>query len=252
MEYRNGRFESFDIMGFHVDDGITAHTDDEPGDKRADRCIAELSTVLPIEDKGIPHSFLGMIIKYTHGECSAYQPYLIEKVTKLMGVQGCKPVHTPIRIGFDVPRNEGPPHSGFTNVSYATIVGMINYLACCTRPDLTNAVRLAASHNSNPSKKAWILLQDIVKYIWTTRDWVITFKKEAPFHLPGLNPDLNIGQPYFTTFSDSDHGSNANDCVSVSGFVSFIGGSPLNWSSKKQKGAVTLSSMEAEVIAAML
>jgi hypothetical protein len=52
-------------------------------------------------------------------------------------------------------------------------------------------------------------------------------------------------------FSDSDWAKDP-DRKSISGYISFFLGSPINWSCKKQKSVVALSSMESEVIAANL
>ena len=52
-------------------------------------------------------------------------------------------------------------------------------------------------------------------------------------------------------FADADWAKD-NDRVSVSGYISYFQGCPISWGSKKQKGTVALSSMEAETVSACL
>ena len=47
------------------------------------------------------------------------------------------------------------------------------------------------------------------------------------------------------TFSDADWGGNIDDHTSTSAYISFLGGCPISWSSRKQK-TVARSSTEAE------
>ena len=53
---------------------------------------------------------------------------------------------------------------------------------------------------------------------------------------------------HLTAFVDSDWANDPEDYISVTGFVVYLGTSPVSWTAKKQK-LVTLSSTEAEFIA---
>jgi len=248
FDYEGDILKTIDVLNAYVDDGLSGFSDDS-NDGRADRCVDEIGTVLPIENQGIPRSFLGMSLTFRENICHAYQPYLIDQIVNLMGCKDAKPTLTPLKFNFDIPVNTGPAHPGFTNVPYNRIIGMMNFLSSCTRPDITNAVRTLASHTLNPSKRAWIQLQNTAQYLNTTRNWGICFGLLSPFEFPGIDQNHPTDQNAFTTFADSDHAKDETDRVSVSGFVSLFCGSPINWGSKKQTGTVALSSMEAEVIA---
>src|ERR1700742_5318628 len=138
-----------------------------------------------------------MALCFKEGLAYASQPHLINQIADLMNCRDCKPTLTPLRIDYEIGKNEGSPHPGFTNISYATVLGKANYLACLTRPEITNAIRVLGSHMANPSKRAWIQLLNLCKYLWTTRHWVLTIGLPSPFILPGLNPDVRIDQPFF-------------------------------------------------------
>lgn len=72
-----------------------------------------------------------------------------------------------------------------------------------------------------------------MKYIKTTRDYCLVYRKQNNISLVG--------------YSDSDHAGDLGDRKSTSGFVFMIGSCTVSWKSIKQK-TVALSSTEAEYI----
>jgi hypothetical protein len=205
--------------------------------------------VFPIDDKGTPKSYLGISIGFNNDKriSHIYQPALIDQIVNKMHLADSKDAPTPLRWNYTIPANSGDAHPGFHGESYSSINGSVNYLACATRPDIANAVCVLASHASNPSKRAWLQLNNLVQYLKATRDWVLTIGLAPPFEFEPGTSKLDM-QRAFTVFTDSDHASE-QDCVSVSGYISMLYGTPIGWSSKKQTGTIALSSMEAEVVA---
>jgi hypothetical protein len=247
---------TLDLNAWWVDDCLAAF-DDYDG-TRTERCVAEIGKVLEIEDKGLPESFLGMAIRFNreNGLIGIYQPGLIDQLVKAARLEDCKPVHTPLKFGYDIPKNTHEPHRPFHGVSYSSLIGGVNYIAMVSRPDIANAVRVLASHCSNPSKRAHIQLNNLIAYLKTTRDWVLTFGLRFPFEfLPPAYPETSSRRKpiskLITVFSDADWAKEP-DRESVSGYISFFAGCPINWTSKKQKSTVALSTMESEVISANL
>lgn len=232
-----------------MDDGLGGFSEDHTGN-RIDRVINEITSRLPIEDKGVPRSYLGMSLTFKNNIVFANQPNLIDQISILMNCRDCNTISTPLRFGVNIPKNTGDIHPGWFGVSYNRIIGMMNFLSCCTRLDITNAIRVLASHTAKPSKQAWLELHHCAQYLETTKDWGITFGLNSPFLLPDLEMNTTTSQPYLTTFCDSDHASEQVNRVSISGYISLFNGSPINWNSKKQTGTIALSSMEAEVVAA--
>ena len=242
----------FDFTLWWVDNDLSGFTNDEGG--RVQKCVDEIGELLPIEDKGIPTSYLGMALGFNRNDrvAYAYQPGLIDQIVKACRMEQSKPVVTPIRANITIEKNNGPPFPGFHNISYASVIGAINFISCCTRPDICNAVRILAAHSSNPSKKAWKQLNQLVTYLKTTRNWVLCFGLPSPYIMnPATNDQSHMknSENLFTVYTDADW-AQESDRISISGFISFLIGSPLNWSSKKQKGTIALSSMESEVVAA--
>jgi hypothetical protein len=217
--------------------------------------VAQIGKVLEIEDKGIPKSFLGFAMNWSpNGVIAIYQPGLIDQIVKAARLEDCKPKLTPMKPYSTIPKNKDGPHPSFHGISFAAFVGAIGYLVN-SRPDLAYTLRVLASHASNPSKRAWEALNHVIAYIKTTRDWVLIFGVELPFTLqeplqPPSSTRRNNAHSDITVFSDADWATDA-DRHSISGYISFFRGSPINWASKKQP-VVALSSMESEVIAANL
>ena len=49
-------------------------------------------------------------------------------------------------------------------------------------------------------------------------------------------------------YVDSDHGGNVDDRKSISGYIIYLGNTPIIWRSRRQKGKPAVSSCEAEYI----
>jgi hypothetical protein len=244
-----------DLGLWWVDDDLGAFEERADG-TRADECVAEIGRVMEIEDKGVPNSFLGFAMKWNpeNGIITIYQPGLIDQIVKTARLEDSKDKLTPMKPFSSIPKNTGTPHPPFQGVSFAAFVGAIGYLVN-SRPDLAYTLRVLASHASNPSKRAWEALNHAIAYIKTTRDWVLTYGLQPPFTLqepiqPPSSSRRKDTQSDIVVFSDADWATEAGR-HSISGFISFFRGCPINWASKKQP-VVALSSMESEVIAANL
>ena len=124
------------------------------------------------------------------------------------------------------------------HVPYANAVGALMCLAVATRPDIAYAVGVLAHFNSNPGHQHWTAVKHVFRYLRGTVDLVPTF-----------GPDPSSTE-LFTTYSDADHGGNPDNGKSTTGWVVKVGTGPIAWSSKLQ-GLVTLSTTEAEFVAAV-
>ncbi|KAM6556274.1 hypothetical protein CsatB_003293 [Cannabis sativa] len=119
-------------------------------------------------------------------------------------------------------------------IPYASAVGSLMYAMLCTRPDICYAVGIVSRYQSNPGRVHWNAVKYILKYLKSTRDYVLVYKGGA------LNP---LG------YTDSDFQGCLEDRKSTSGMVFTLGGGAVVWRSAKQT-AISDSTMEAEYIAA--
>jgi hypothetical protein len=240
----------FDFIIWWVDDGLSGFSEDATGN-RVQRCVDEIGKVMLIDDKGTPSSYVGISLGFSQNNklVYAYQLGLIDEIISVTRMEDSKPRNTPLQNNYPIPKYDGPPVPGFHNVSYSSILGGINYLACCTRPDIANAVRVLAAHSSNPSAHAWKQLNHLIRYLKHTHNYVICFGLPHPLIMNTPNDNKNISKENrISVFCDADWASE-QDQVSVSGYISYFLGSPINWGSKKQTGTIALSSMEAETVA---
>jgi hypothetical protein len=118
---------------------------------------------------------------------------------------------------------------------YQKIVGSILYLAVCTRPDLSYTSSLLGKFSATPSSVHLNAAYNALAYIKGSSGLGLLYQIDC-------SDDINC-------FSDADHCSERDRLVRL-GFVTFWGTSPLDWMSKKFKGAISLSSAESEFYAA--
>ena len=151
----------------------------------------------------------------------------------------CNPVKTPLTPGTEL--SQLVPTSLQTQemrtIPYLAAVGSLQYLATMTRPDIAYAVSYLGRFNHNPHPEHWGAVKHLMRYLKGTRDYQLVYKGcEA--------------QEPFVTYSDASHGGCKQTGRSTGGYVTLVCGGAVGWSSKRQP-FVTLSSTEAEYVAAV-
>jgi hypothetical protein len=117
---------------------------------------------------------------------------------------------------------------------YRGAVGVLNWLAQCSRPDIAFSVSLLASFQAAPTMKHWSAVKHVFGYLSGTRKLGVVLNAAGDGQLLG--------------FVDASHGDPKIQRKSTSGNVFFLSGGPISWQSSKQK-AVAISSSEAEYVA---
>ncbi|PNX88119.1 putative copia-type protein [Trifolium pratense] len=120
------------------------------------------------------------------------------------------------------------------STNYKQMVGCLMYLLA-SRPDLAFSVCLVARFMERPTEIHVVAVKRILRYLKGTISYGLWYKREKNDELTG--------------WSDSDYAGDLDDRKSTSGYVFMIGSKVVSWSSKKQP-IVTLSTTEAEFIAA--
>ncbi|KNZ46434.1 hypothetical protein VP01_7267g1, partial [Puccinia sorghi] len=139
-----------------------------------------------------PNTLLGMELTYNSEAVTLSQKKLTEK-----GLELLKEATDHERAEFER-----------LKINYCTHTGILNYLECHTRPDLTPAVSILSSFNS-------------------------------PWH-----DSLEAGDSFLEI--SSRHSDDLETFLSRSGSICFWKSCPISWNSKKQRN-ITLSSTEAEL-----
>jgi len=118
---------------------------------------------------------------------------------------------------------------------YRKILGKLMWFVKKTMPEAANPIRELASHMDKPGEQHWRAMERVVGYIKQNDPCVLRLQKPR---------DLKC-----YAYVDSNFATNKENRKSVTGYIVTVGGCIVSWSSKTQP-SVTLSSTEAEYVAA--
>jgi hypothetical protein len=184
-----------------------------------------------------PDSLLGMEVTQEDGTIKLSQPKLIEKGLDLLQLTNCRPVKTPLSVAVQLKEATMEEKAEFEklNINYRSFTGILNFLACRTRPDLAPAVSILSSFNHAPGINHWKEVIHCWKYLSGTADLSLNLTPDSS--------DQSLALEYYT---DATWADDLETRLSRSGTICFWKSCPVSWSSKKQKN-ITLSSTEAEM-----
>jgi hypothetical protein len=117
---------------------------------------------------------------------------------------------------------------------YSELVGSLLYLGVCTRPGIAQSVGVLARYMATPTEDHWRLALGVVRYLSVTPTCGLTYG--------GKGPEL-------TAYCDADYVGDVDSCRSTTGYVFFMHGGAVSWSSRLQP-TVAVSTMEAEYMGA--
>ncbi|XP_016649007.1 PREDICTED: uncharacterized mitochondrial protein AtMg00810-like [Prunus mume] len=189
--------------------------------------IGALTQEFDMKDLGQLTYFLGLQISYQSAGLFVSQTKYIKELLDRVDLQDSKPCPTPCLPYHRLLKDDGKPYSH--PEQYRSIVGALQYLTF-TRPDIAFSVNQACQFMHNPMESHVVAVKRILRYLKGTLAFGIWFK-------PGLL--------HLHAYSDADWAGDPNDRRSVSGFIVYLGSTPISWASKKQH-TVSRSSTEAE------
>ena len=211
----------------------------------ADALIAELETNFILTDEGEVSTYLGVKVSKdsTNGSITLTQPFLIQRIITALGsaVTNANTKRTPAQHKVILSKDEyGPARKQLWN--YRSVIGMLNYLAASTRPDILFAVHQCARFSSDPKLCHEQGVKRIVRYLKGTLDQGLI-----------LTPDSSRSVECYVDadFAGSYKAEDADKPVSVlsrTGYTIYFKGCPIIWVSKMQT-EITLSTTEAEYVA---
>ena len=117
--------------------------------------------------------------------------------------------------------------------AYRSLVGKVMYYMMKIGPDCANAAREVSQFMSNPSNEHWRAMERLIGYLRHKGEHYLVMRKPKD-----LRP---VGS------ADANYATNPDDRRSIASAIHTIGGTLINWTSRKQ-GSVTLSSTEAEYV----
>ena len=128
------------------------------------------------------------------------------------------------------------------------VVGALLYLAINTRPDIAFQVILLSRFLENPRAQHITAAKHILHYLRGTAAVGITYKASGNGNSKLRNLDDTFHSLILSGFADSDWAGDEETRRSTTGWIFFLAGGPICWSSILQK-AHALSSAEAEYYA---
>jgi hypothetical protein len=67
-------------------------------------------------------------------------------------------------------------------VSYASVVGSLQYTQVCIHPDLAFVTGLLGRYQSNPGIEHWRLVKKVLSYLQDTKDLMLTYRRFDSLH----------------------------------------------------------------------
>jgi hypothetical protein len=125
---------------------------------------------------------------------------------------------------------------------YRALIGALNFLACCSRPDIVFSVNQLARYSNDPKVAHWDVAIGVVRYLKFTQYWGVALGHGTSIDKVFVKHKL---LPEVCAYADANHGTGIDDKKSITGLVLQVFGGPVNWASKVQPVTST-SSTESE------
>ncbi|KNZ59067.1 hypothetical protein VP01_1805g3 [Puccinia sorghi] len=144
------------------------------------------------------------------------QPKHIEHGLKELGLMHCKPSQTPLTPNVKLLEASDEDYALVKkeNVNYRSAIGLMNYIAGYTRPDISFAVSNLAQFSVKPGMQHWHKVRKVWQYLKHTQDLKLTLEIKTHSQL------LDI-------YSDASWGDDPKHRTSQSGYICYLFGSPL-------------------------
>lgn len=186
-----------------------------------------------MEDLGEATHLLGIHLSRNGGVMTLSQDAYLGRILSKYNMSDCRPVSTPMVPNTRLTASTREDHKYFSlrKINYSQAIGLLNYLAVSTRPDISFTLSKLSQHLKLPNESHWSAVIHLLRYLSGTRGFTLT--------LTGCS-DASL-----RIFTNSDSGNCPDTRRSYSGYVALLGDSVMSWRSKKQE-TVSTSTTEAE------
>ncbi|KAL5769820.1 hypothetical protein ACOSP7_013974 [Xanthoceras sorbifolium] len=218
------------IVLVYVDDLIITGDDVE----EICRTKENLSVRFQMKELGQLKHFLGLEVDQTLEGIFLCQQKYAKDLLKKFGMLECKPISTPMEPNAKMCAHEGKDLEDAS--MFRQLVGSLIYLTL-TRPDISYAVGVMSRYMQNPKKSHLEAVRRILRYVKSTIDYGLMYKKGGNCKLVG--------------YCDADYAGDHDTRRSTTGYMFTLGSGTISWCSKRQP-TVSLSTTEAEYRAAAM
>lgn len=193
------------------------------------------------KDLGLARHLLGIEIdRDDHGVYLGQSQYA-ERVLERFGMQACNGKGSPLDAGcFPHRTPESEPVDAKRQLTYQKLIGSLNYLVTCTRPDLAFTVSMLATYNTNPGDDHLKIAQRVLRYVQATKHYRLHYLTRQN---AASSAHLSMIQN-----CDASWGNDPDTFRSFGGYITCLEDAPISWSAKRQS-CVAKSTCEAEYMA---
>jgi hypothetical protein len=176
-------------------------------------------------------TFLGIQIFKDNG-IRINQQRKIDNLLDRLGLTDAYPKSTPLNHSVQLQRFREDVDEPTDIQAYQQLIGSLQHLSVCTRPDITYAVVRLSHYLQKPSTIHFEQAIHIILYLKGT--------KNLSIHYGSLDP--------LRGFCDSSYMADLDDSKSIEGYIFFLNGGAITWKSRKQQN-LAMSTVEAEYMA---
>jgi hypothetical protein len=173
--------------GSYTITAMSTYTDDVTGASSSSDVMkttkSELANAYKITDLDRPDKVLRMtIFHHQSGNISIHQIQLILKIINVFRMEKANPKYTPLPPNVNLTDMQPipiPPSDVvfMQDKDYQKAMGMLNYIANRTRPDISFTVNTLMRFNNDPRPFHWTLVKHCIAYLKTTKNLAITYRK---------------------------------------------------------------------------
>ena len=197
----------FAAIAIYVDDCILV------GNKAGISKLKEtLHQNFSMKDLGKLEHILGIKVLISNDSIALSQQTYIEKMLERFSFSDCKPVSIPMLNWLSKPPID--PDELFDVQLYQQAIGSLNFLAVCTRPDISFAVGQLAQHMVSPYLSHWNAVRYLFRYLAGSKQLSLTYHKDG-----------------VTSFYSDASYANEVKCKSTSGYCCLVSGGAISWRS---------------------
>jgi hypothetical protein len=222
-------FEKNVVLLIYVDDIAVFYRDL----KSKQSVFEKLSEFFDLVDLGEIKNFLGVQFERRLGKIFMHQKSYVKSLIERHKLSVPNRNHVPMPVGTTVQASKQGEKSDI-DYPYRSIIGQLLFLASRSRPDIQFATILLSQYNNSFNYDHINLIEGLLNYVANTWHYEVCLSECS---------DESI-----VTYSDASWGLDRDTRRSFSGYITFLGGVPLNWGCHKQT-SVALSTMEAEFMA---
>ncbi|KAK3248188.1 hypothetical protein CYMTET_42342 [Cymbomonas tetramitiformis] len=224
------------IILAYVDDYLVATNDKS----WYDTFVSSFHAQYACKDLGVLDLVMGIGVRWGSDTAYLCQSGYITQIISTYGLDDAKPASLPMSPGTAL-----APADGKGAMPYRALLGQLQWVARCSRPDIMAAVSVLSRFCTTYGPEHFMALKQVVRYLKGTKDYELVLRTAS---VPGGGGTAPSRPLPLSIYTDSDYAGCKVTRRSTSGIAVFLCGSLVIFSSMIQK-SVSLSTTEAEIIA---